>query len=113
MPEHNWPNVQLPSGCEETTENPAIRSEMESGIVKTRARFTRIRRVWQVSWEYMRGVDYRLLRAFFVQMRGGALDFNWTHPAENIVFKVRFNGEIKATNQSYDFWSVTLNLEEV
>jgi phage-related protein len=109
----DYPNVQLPSGCEEVTENPAIRTEFETGIVQTRARYTRARRTWQISWEYMRGADYRVLRNFFAQMYGGSLSFNWTHPTENTVFNVRFLNEIRASNQSYDFWNVSMTLEEV
>jgi phage-related protein len=110
----NYPStIQLPSGCGEVTPDPAIRTEFESGIVQTRARFTRMRRQWRLSWAYMRGADYRALRVFFEQMRGGTLNFNWTHPAENLVFNVRFKGEIQADEQSYDFWSVTVSLEQV
>ena len=109
----DWPNVQLPSGCRETTENPAIRTEMESGIVQTRARFTRVRRKWTLSWDYMKGADYRTLRNFFVEMRGSAKSFDWKHPAEGSTFQVRFNGEIDSNNQSYDYWNVSVSLEEV
>lgn len=110
----NYPsNIQLPSGCGEVTPDPVIRTEFESGIVQTRARFTRMRRAWQLSWEYMRGADYRALRGFFVQMRGGSLNFNWTHPAENSVYDVRFKGEMRGDEQSNDYWSVTCSLEQV
>jgi phage-related protein len=110
----NYPSsIQLPSGCGETTPDPAIRTDFESGIVQTRPRYTRMRRTWQLSWAYMNGPDYRALRAFFEQMRGGSLNFNWTHPAENSVFDVRFRGEMQADEQSYDYWSVSCTLEQV
>lgn len=109
----DWPNVQLPSSLEETTEDPAIRSEAESGIVQTRPRYTRMRRSWQLGWANMRGADYRLLRAFFEQVRGGALVFGWRQPRENKVFQVRFVGPIIGRHTVMDCWSVTLNLEEV
>lgn len=108
-----WPNVQLPSGMDETTENPAIRTEMESGIVQTRPRFTRIRRKWKLSWDYMEGPSYRALRSFYQQMRGGSASFTWTHPTEMSAVSVRFNGEIESSNQSYDYWRVSVSLEEV
>jgi phage-related protein len=109
----NYPNVQLPSGCEEVTEDPSIRSEFEDGIVQTRAKFTRLRRTWALSWEYMWGADYRILRSFYEQMRGGALAFIWTHPTEGVSFEVRFRDTIRASNQSYDYWNVSLTLEQV
>ena len=84
----DWPNVQLPSNLEETTEDPAIRSEAESGIVKTRPRYTRIR-------------------------RGGTLAFGWRHPRENAVFQVRFEGPITGRHTVMDCWNVTLTLKQV
>ena len=106
-------NIQLPSRCEEVTEDPAIRSGFETGIVHTRPRFTRVRRTWKISWEYIKGADYRVLRTFYDQIRGGALSFNWTHPIENKVFEVRFKGEIQSDTQHYDYCSVDATLEEV
>lgn len=109
----DWPNVQLPSSLEETTEDPAIRSEAESGAVKTRPRYTRIRRGWQLGWANMRGADYRLLRVFFEQARGGTLDFGWRHPRENAIFRVRFEGPITGCHTVMDCWNVTLTLRQV
>jgi phage-related protein len=98
---------------DEVTENPAIRTEMESGIVQTRPRFTRTRRKWQLSWDYMGGSSYRTLRSFYQEARGGSTSFMWTHPTEQLSFTVRFNSEIESSNQSYDYWRVTVSIEEV
>lgn len=109
----NWPNVQLPRTITETTEDLALRSEMESGIVVTRPRFTRPRRTWQLSWENMRGKHYRALRAFYEQMYGGAASFFWTHPIETGTFTVRFAGRFEAKSTALDFWRVSVSLEQV
>jgi phage-related protein len=61
----------------------------------------------------MNGADYRTLRSFYDQKRGGAVSFSWTHPAEGIVFNVRFKGEIKGASQSHDYYNVTVTLEQV
>ena len=108
-----WPEIQLPSSIEETVGNPAIRSEMESGIVLTRARYTRTRRVWTLTWANLRGGNYRTLRNFYVAKKGGSLSFSWTHPIENITITVRFNGDLTAKFTEKDCWSVSLQLEEV
>jgi phage-related protein len=98
---------------EEVTEDAAIRTEFETGMVQSRPRYTRARRTWMLSWEYMRGADYRVLRSFYDQMRGGSLSFDWQNPAELIFFNVRFKGEIRSRNQSADFWNVNVTLEQV
>jgi phage-related protein len=108
-----WPDVQLPLNLDETTEDPAIRSEFESGIVQTRARYTRMRQTWALGWANMRGADYRGLLAFYRQMKGGALSFNWMHPRNGATFEVRFKGSLNAKHTAMDFWNVTLTLEQV
>jgi phage-related protein len=110
---NNWPSVQLPLSLDETPENPAIRTEFESGIVQTRAKFTRTRGTWGLSWANMRGADYRVLRDFYKQMKGGALSFNWTHPRDGTAFEVRFKGAFNAKHTAMDCWNVTLTLEQV
>lgn len=109
----DWPEVQLPSGLDETTEDPAISTEFGTGIVQTRARYTRIRRTWNLSWANMRGADYRALRAFYSSVYGGSLPFNWTHWKEGQTYSVRFKGELKARHTVLDCWSVSCTLEQV
>lgn len=108
-----WPDIQLPSNIEETTENPAIRSEMENGIVLTRPRYTRMRRTWILTWANLIGSDYRTLRNFYVAKKGGSLSFTWPNPIETEYFTVRFNGEITGKYTASDCWNVTLKIEEV
>jgi phage-related protein len=108
-----WPNVQLPLNLDETTEDPVVRSEFESGIVQTRARYTRMRGTWALGWANMWGPDYRTLLDFYRQMKGGALSFSWTHPRNDTTFEVRFKGELNAKHTVMDFWNVALTLEQV
>ena len=107
------PDVQLPSGLDETTEDPAISTEFGTGIVQTRARYTRMRRTWELTWANMRGADYRALRDFYASVFGGALSFNWTNVKENATFNVRFKGDLTARHTVMDFWNVSLTLEQV
>jgi len=109
----DWPNVQLPSGLDETTEDPAIATEFGTGIVQTRARYTRMRRTWDLTWANMRGADYRALRAFYYATYGGALAFHWTNVKEDANFYVRFKGDLKARHTVMDCWNVSLALEQV
>ena len=109
----DWPNVQLPSGLDETTENPAISTEFGTGIVQTRARYTRMRRTWELTWANMRGADYRALRAFYGTVYGGSLPFDWMNVKDSATYNVRFKGELKARHTVMDFWYVSLTLEQV
>lgn len=109
----DWPNVQLPSGLDETTEDPAISTEFGTGIVQTRARYTRMRRTWALTWANMRGADYRALRAFYYSVLGGSLSFNWRNVKDDTVYQVRFKGELQGRHTVLDCWNVSLTLEQV
>jgi hypothetical protein len=110
---YTWPTVQLPLNLDETMEDPVIRTEFESGIVQTRPRYTRMRGTWALGWANMRGADYRTLRNFYKQMKGGSLSFNWKHSRENVLHEVRFKGPFSAKHTIMDHWNVTLTLEQV
>lgn len=109
----DWPDIQQPLDLEETSEDPAIRTEFESGIVQTRPRFTRMRSAWVLSWANMKGADYRTLRSFYRGAYGGVSSFNWTHPRDGTSSEVRFKGVMRAKHTQMDFWSVTVTLEQV
>ena len=109
----NFPDIQLPSSFEESTEDPTIRSEMESGVVLSRPRFTRKRKSWVLSWANMRGAHYRILRDFNDQLHGGSLAFNWVHPKDLVTYKVRFKGKLSARHTVMDHYSINLTIEEI
>ena len=111
--QHNWPDIQLPLNCEEKLEDPSIRTEFETGIVHTRARFSRMRGSWVLSWANMRGEHYSILEDFFKQMRGGSLSFNWTHPRKNITYEVRFKGNWSGRYTVKNCYSISVTLEQV
>ena len=108
----DFPNIRLPSEIEETTEDPAIRTDFESGIVQSRARYTKQRRTWTLSWIALTNSEYQILRNFYLSVSGGSLVFSWKHPYEDTTFLVRFNGELKAKNSQRDYWDLSLTIEE-
>lgn len=108
-----WPNIRLPSSLEETTPDPAIRSEFEDGSVQTRPRFTRMRRRWTLSWGNIQKSQYEVLREFYMNKKGGSLSFTWVNPMDGGVFTVRFVGELTAKTTEKYFYAVTVRLEQV
>lgn len=108
-----WPNIRLPSSLEETTPDPAIRSEFEDGSVQTRPRFTRMRRRWTLSWANIKKSQYEILRDFYMNQKGGSLSFSWPNPMNGVMFTVRFVGELTAKTTELDFYAVTVKLEQV
>ena len=108
-----FPNIPNPSKINERMADPAIRTEFETGIVHTRPRFTRIRRVWELTWDTLLNNDYQALKDFYFQNLGGGMNFDWTHPLENESYNVRFKDELRADSESAWLWKVTIVLEQV
>lgn len=90
----------LPSGAvadsskfEVTYADPAMRAEMEGGYAVTRARHTRRPlKTFKISYTSIKNADKLVLAAFYEQVRGGSVAFNWTDPQSLETSTVRFKG---------------------
>jgi len=90
-----------------------LRSPMDGGYVQTRQRYTRIRKLWDVSYSALTTVDKVTLEAFVTTVGGGAHQFTWTNPQDGNSYEVRFNPIPSFSYTSYDRWNVTFSLEQV
>lgn len=99
--------------------DPAIRSTSEGGYVKSRARFTRIRRKWTVHYDWMTTVNKDKIRDFEDSVFGGSDHFTWINPADGSSQDVRFLPNPQAVTYrahpkvNFKFWMVEFILEEV
>ena len=68
-----------------------LRTPFEAGYVQTRARYTRVPRRWELSWNYLSSTDYGSLRTHFEDtVVGGGDSFGWTHPKDASTHTVRY-----------------------
>lgn len=82
------PDVTLKESLEDST----IRSRTESGYEITRRRYSRTRRVWEVSYSFVPQSFKDSLYVFInEEVKEGALPFTWTHPTTQETFEVRFS----------------------
>ena len=96
----------------ESTQDNAIKSNMENGIVIARKKFTLVRQKFQVRYAALDATDKAALVSFFTTV--GTFDsFNWTHPVTDVVHVVRFKTPITYMETSYDRHDVRFELEEV
>jgi len=102
---------------EVSTENPAIRSEMEGGYVVSRARHTRApRKTYKTGFTNIGTADKALLDSFWFTVKGGSASFDWTDPVTLSVITVRFMNDItfKYTGAgATKRWNVGITLEQV
>lgn len=60
--------------------DPAIRTPLESGLVQTRARFSRVPRRWRLRWDMLSAANKGVIRAFELARLGGTEAFAWVDP---------------------------------
>ena len=101
--------------------DPSLQSEMENGLVISRAKFTRAQQSFTLQWNALPAADYAILRDFYRNtVRGGSFAFEWQYPAifndpyAGHLFSVRFVGEdISFDLVTPGYYSGKLTIQEV
>lgn len=101
--------------------DPSLQSEMENGLVLSRAKFTRTLQTFTLQWNALPAADYETLRDFYrYTTRGGSLAFDWQYPTvvndsySGQVFSVRFIGEdISFDLAAPGYYAGKLTIQEV
>jgi phage-related protein len=97
----------------ERNEDSVIRSDFEGGYVQTRARYTRVRKIWQISYNLLSTTNKNLISAFVDTVQGGADSFTWTNPIDSANYQVRFQAPPTYSHTQYERWDVKFTLEQV
>jgi hypothetical protein len=102
------PNYPIEEGRESTS----IKSKMESGYVLTRARFTRQRLNFKLSYSLLSNTNKLSLEAHMVSVLD-ITPFNWTHPVSGVTYSVRYQSVPQFQYMQYQRWNVSFILEQV
>ena len=97
-------------------QDPTIRSQYDGGYVQTRARFTNIKRRWNVHYTMMSQTNKNTIRTFEAARKVGAESFSWTNPENGNSYTVRFLEPVvyrPINNMGYLYWDITFILEQV
>lgn len=102
----------------ESREDSTIKSDQEAGYQITRQRYSRVRKKWNLTYQYLVDADYTALTTFIdVTVKGGADMFTWTHPITSVSYNVRFENPpvIKAVSRfnGTTIYSADISLTEV
>ena len=90
----------------------SIISEFEDGSRQSRRKFTRSRSTWELTWNKMKGVYFRILDDFIKkEAKFKSNTFNWTNPEELKRYEVRCI-RYKAKLITVDQWQVEVQLQE-
>lgn len=94
------------------TEDPALRSAFENGSMQTRAKFTRMRKIWTLAWPAMADADRTTLNAFYIACQGGAVNFTWTDQETTTEYDVRFLS-YKEIRKTPTLWEISVSIGEI
>jgi len=117
-----FPNIQQPGYPFSTKiKDPSLQSEMENGLVISRAKFTRAPQTFTLKWSALPAADYATLRDFYRNtVFGGSLAFDWYYPTvpndsySGQVFSVRFvDGDISFDLVAPGYYSGKISIQEV
>jgi hypothetical protein len=117
-----FPSIQQPVYPLTTKiKDPSLQSEMENGLIVSRARFTRMPQTFILKWTALPAADYAALRDFYRNtVYGGSLAFDWYYPTaagdsySGQRFSVRFTGgDISFNLAAPGYYSGTLTIQEV
>lgn len=117
-----FPDIAPPMTPEEEPEDVSITTQMENGIVVSRARFTRSRLTFYLNWgpkNLLSTADKDLLLDFYRNtVKGSSEKFQWTCNSKfssfySQIFTVRFiGGAPRFKKEAPGYWSVSVTLQE-
>lgn len=114
-----FPDIQTPDyPLEEDYADHTLKMQVDNETILTRPRFTSLPLSFKITWSHLKTVDYNKLRAFYKEMRGGALAFKWTYPEDEgndysqKEFIVRFaDSSMNFQLVEIDKWSGSITLQ--
>jgi hypothetical protein len=107
-----WPNIVGPSAFSYNPVRPQLRTEFENGVVHSRSRVTRTRRVYSLGWGAMPTADKDALEAFFDEYQGRVFTFP-VPTTQGREVKARFASDrLSISYAAPGRWQVRVELEE-
>lgn len=110
-----WP-FQCPSSWSEKARTATLRSEVEAGAPKARARFTKSYREITAGWIFEKWSDLTTFSNFFkVDLNDGANTFTMKHPMTGETLRVRFKDSptIQSDTSKKPSFTMEASLEEM
>lgn len=96
-------------------DDSVITSPFEGGYVQTRALCSRIKKFWQVNYNYLSATNKDSLVSFFTGTVNGSADsFTWVNPIDSASYTVRFKPKsFNCAQTLFTRWEVKFTLEQV
>jgi len=107
--------VSFQNFTQDSAVDSTIRSEFADGTVLTRARFTRMRKSFNVGYSFITAADKVLSENLQTSIKIGAATFYYTYPPDDTEYEVRLTSPMKfqVEPREFNYWNVRLNIAQV
>ena len=110
----DFPSIQYPSSRKRTFNKPQIRTEFENGYVQSRARVTRGRWLFELTWDLLSVSDFNTLQEHFDTECGYAFVVSANMLYTGSDKTCRYSEDtLTAESAEAGYYKVTVQLEEV
>lgn len=110
-----FPNIQLPSSRKRGISKPQLKSEFENGKTQIRAKATRPKESWTLSWEFLPIADWNLLKQHFTSNSGASFTISknmvYESADKTVVYSV--DSLEASSTEVTGFYSVEIKVEEL
>lgn len=111
----SWLDIKEPTIESNTIAKAQIRSDFEAGYVQSRAKWSKSRRKFRLSWQEgrcLKNDEKQILETHFDDNLGGS--FSWSHSQISGEFTVIYsNDTVDFKLEGPGIWSTTIELEEL
>lgn len=95
-------------------QDPTITSEFENGYQLSRAIYSNVALKFEFTLSFLTVADKILLENFEKEVSYRAGEFLWTSPADDTEYEVRFDNNLKFTEErAENYWGVDITLIEI
>lgn len=111
----DFPSIQLPFSRKNTISKPQLKSEFESGTTQIRAKGTRAKEKWVLTWEHLPVADWELLKTHFKENSGTSfliLGEMINDPVDKTVI-YSMDELIRSKSSIVGFYNVEIQIEEL
>lgn len=112
---------EVPAGTDSSKyrvelEDVALKTDLEGGYVASRPRHTRTpRRTFTSGYTKIPDAEKQQIEAFYNQVHGGSLIFDWKNPEDQVIYQVRFADRIEFQYEGIGFtklWTFSVRLQQ-
>jgi phage-related protein len=99
---------------DEIVSHKTVISDFENGAEQRRRKWFKPQRKWSLKFRNRKKGELDAVEAFFNEMSGALIAFQWSNPKDGVIYRVRFvSDNFKFVLKDYDLYDFDIELIEV